>query len=171
MLADLVPTYTEKLTRLRQLPPRGGHGLLRNWPANVVTLINGEPLTTEDILCAKRERQAAHLYHIRHPVVARSIPCFVWVFYNEYWIYNGWHLYVRTVRQSWNLTMQQDRSLIREIMTLFPCGRLIMPEFFRDWKVAFATTYPRSTPKRSGRQGLTRARALVKGGVLLAVTP
>lgn len=152
LLANIWNRRAEKIANLKHLPPRGGDGLLRNWPINVVALINGVPVTTEDMLNTKRARQARRLTRIRQPYDSRQVPCFVWVFYNPHWIYMGWHLYVRTVRQAWCLTLYNNKPLAREIMALFPCGYLPMPELFRDWKKAFAAAYPRSTARRSSGQ-------------------
>ena len=169
MLADLTHTHTEKLARLRQLPPRGGRGLLRNWPANVVAMIDGEPLTTEDILCAKRERQATRLYHIRHSDAAQSVPCFVWTFDNGSGHVGG--LYIYAFRYMWGLTIKRDTSLVLEIMSLFPCGYLSFPSLFCDWRKAFGIAHPRLAAQCPRNQGWAAAHAIVEQGKLLAVTP
>jgi hypothetical protein len=153
----------------------GPRGLLGNYPPDVVCVVNGRPVTKGDILDGKREKQRDILQRIErndHPEIR---PCYVWVFYNDGWLFHGWYLYVRTGRRNecWAMNFQASRyeKLIPEIRNLFPCGVLPLPELFDEWAQAFSMQYARPTQKRSHHQGMVIARAVVGRGELIDVRP
>ncbi len=57
-------------------------GFLSNWPPDVIAIVNGEPVTTTDILQGKRKRRRRQLAlkRLTGPV---EKPCFIWTFYND----------------------------------------------------------------------------------------
>lgn len=143
---------------------------LRNYPPEVVLVINGQPITRDDILRNKRERQARKLackLRNTEPVVKQA---FIWTFYNSGFIYGGWWLYVKTLKNDWQIDSNSELTL--KIMCLYPCGFLPMIENFREWKASFAEMYAYSTRKRLDLQGMALARVVVSSaGFLLDVLP
>lgn len=140
-------------------------------PPGVIALVNGVPVTTADVLAAKRERQRRILKNIRRPTSYRVKPCFVWVFYNDTFVYGGWWLYVRTHKEHWNLNQRDycDRILIAQVMRQWPCGLLPDLAFYRQWIERFAHVYARATEKRPDHQGMAQGWAVVDEPRLLAV--
>jgi hypothetical protein len=107
------------------------------------------------------EKQKRHLARIE--LVQKPQWCwgFVWTFLNDTFIYGGWHLYVKTLHNSWGIG-GRDRHLdqfLPVIMSLFPCGMLPFEENFHDWKEVFAKTYPHPYPRRE-KEGLALVRVL-----------
>lgn len=155
----------------------GERGFLSNYPPDVVMVVGGGgngrviTITKGDILDGKRRRQARKLAHIRRnwePVVR---PCFVWVFCNDSWFYNGYWLYVKTLKGSWQIS-ERRQDMVLKIMGMFPCGYEPVMENFTAWKAAFAETYKHPTKKRPDKQGMIVARAVVgENGRLLDVRP
>lgn len=143
-------------------------GFLRNYPPDVICVINGRPITKGDILENKRRRQRRELEWKRRnwePVIR---PCFIWTFYNQGFIYGGWWLYVQTLHESFGIG--RSKEMVLKIMGLFPCGYLPMVENFEVWKVEFARIYRRPTRKRPDKNGMAPAWAqLSHNGILLDV--
>ena len=81
-----------------------------------MAIVNGRPVTKEDVLAAKRERQRRRLANLRRPTSYQVKPAFVWVFYNDTWIFGGWWLYVRTHKRHWDLSLRDycDQLLISQ---------------------------------------------------------
>lgn len=145
-------------------------GFLRNYPLDVVRVINGHPITKSDILENKRLRQRRRLEWKRRNWESVLKPCFIWTFHVDAWIYHGWWLYVLTARKSFGVTLRNDKEMALKIMGLFPCGYLPIVENFDRWKAEFARTYHRPTKKRPDRNGLALAWAeLSHNGRLLDV--
>jgi hypothetical protein len=139
-------------------------GLLHNWPDDVVFVVNGEPVTKGDILRNKRARQTRRLARVRQNLVPRVVPCFIWTLYVPGPFCMGWHLYVHSLRNDWEIRAGKNSDFILPIMHLYPCGLLPIIENFRLWKETFATQYPRATEKRPNKQGMVLARATVEAG-------
>ncbi len=151
------------MTKMQQAINSSSRGFLRNCPKDVVYVVNGKLITKCDILDAKRARQRRILAakrRLREPVVK---PCFVWVFYNESWIYHGWWLYVKTLKYSWGINLKNGRysHFTLEIMRMFPCGYLPFIENFTPWMAAFADRYHYPTQKRPDKQGMAVAQVKV----------
>lgn len=140
--------------------PTHPRGFLQNYPDDVIAVINGQPITKADKLWAKRERQERQLATRRRNYETAQRPCFIWVFKVETFPYEGWWLYVKTLKNSWGLDFQRfDRELILKIMRLWPCGYLPIIENFGLWKREFAKVYHRETSKRQLNQGMVIAMA------------
>lgn len=148
----------------------GPRGLLSNYPDDVVCVVNGKPITKSDILYAKRERQRMELAAKRCSSYDSIIkPCFVWTFYNSGLVYGGWWLYVRTLKESWEIDLRRQGEMVLKIMRLFPCGYLPIFENFTPWLAAFAKEYHYPTRKRPVRQGMAVARAVALNDRLVDV--
>ena len=145
-------------------------GLLSLWPADVVCVVNGQPVTTGDILCWKRERQARILAAKRSVCGSKVVPCFVWVFDNGPIIpYGGPWLYVRTLKNAWcidRIGWERERLMFR-IMGIFPCGYLPTTENYRQWQKTFMEVYHRPTEKRPYKSGMAQAWAIVDAGGMM----
>lgn len=146
---------------------RVDRGFLRGYPTDVVYVVNGHAITRTDILENKRRRQRRRLEWKRRnwePVVR---PCFIWTFYNAGFIYGGWWLYIKTAKESFRVTLRNDKEMILKIMDLFPCGLLPIIENFDRWKATFAETYHRPIKNRPDRNGLVVARAQLSASGML----
>jgi hypothetical protein len=140
---------------------------LFNWQDDVVCVINGHRITKSDILENKRRRQARRLAAIRACDEPLIKPCFVWVFYNQYWIYHGWWLYVKTLKHSWEISERKawnSMKFVPKIMQMFPCGYLPIIENYGRWRETFAESYHYPTRKRPEKQGMAIAWAKVGAG-------
>lgn len=145
-------------------------GLLTNYPADVVCVINGQVVTKADILQRKRERQRRQLATKRRNYEPLIKPCLVQVFWTNGIagvnggsgvFYRGWWLYISTLHAYWEIGIRWDSELVLKIMRVFPCGHLPMIINFEPWKESFAAYYHRSTLKRPANQGMTVAWAKV----------
>jgi hypothetical protein len=135
----------------------GGVGM-RLKQDEVVYIINGNPVTKSDILDIKKDRQRRLLSSKRN-VAYHQKPCFVWTFYNTGVFYGGWHLYVKTLKNSWQIGPNFSCKLALKIMSLFPCGYLPLLCNFEQWQEAFAETYHYPTKKRPDKNGMAFAWA------------
>lgn len=125
-----------------------------NWSADIVAMVDGEPVTVHDVRRHKRERQQRHLARKRE-----TLACWraaqVCVFYVPCFPYQGWHVYLRTHNQRWYLNGNRPEHWIvppfadikQQIMRTYSFGLLPLRENFRTWKETFARTYgkPRDT--------------------------
>lgn len=124
-----------------------------NWPKEVASIVNGHVVTYADLLQERKERQARHLEMILGFNGPSRRAAHVWTFFVPGWLYGGWHLYLRTLKQDWWLRADSiNQELIFEIRRLFPCGLLPIAENFYEWTEAFAKAYSR--PGRFERQGI-----------------
>ena len=138
--------------------------LLSNYPADVVYVINGKPVTKSDILQGKRERQRRQLAAKRRNYEPLIRPCWIQVFWTNGIsgvFYRGWWLYVNTLHAYWEIGVRRDSELVLKIMRVFPCSHLPMTINFDPWKESFASYYHRPTPKRPTKQGMAVAWAKV----------
>jgi hypothetical protein len=110
----------------------------------------------------KRQRIAKQRTHLAWVTSLESEPCrraaLIWTFFVPGTIYGGWHLYLRTItRSNWirpSYRFATGDKLEIEIMTMFPCGLLPIPENICRWKEAFAHTYPCRTKRGGKPQGV-----------------
>jgi hypothetical protein len=121
-----------------------------NWPPGVACIVNGQPVTYADIRANKIEKQRRRLERIMGCEGTLRRAAHVWVFFVPGWIYGGWHLYIRTIKDQWWIRECDDLAL--SIMAMFPCGLLPMRENFHAWKIAFAQAYARAAKGR--KQGM-----------------
>lgn len=142
-----------------------------DWPDNVVRVIDGEPITVEDLLEIKQKKQRRQLKHKRLSYEPKVKPCYIWTFYNKGFPYGGWWLYVKTHKKEYPLDFTQPRKdLVIKAMQMYPCGLLPIWENFRRWKQEFGKRYHRPTQKRPKNQGMALAWAKVKwNGQLLDI--
>lgn len=149
---------------------RGGRGLLCNHPSNVVMIVNGEIVTTADILKSKRARQQRELARKRRATEPVIKPAFVCCFYCPGPFFMGWHTYIRTrTRQHW-LTHHRwsKKREILEAMRAFPCGCLPFIGNLHNWMPAFARRYASPT-RHAPDRGLAYCWVKVQHGDILAI--
>lgn len=141
---------------------------MQSYPLDVIKVLNGRPITRQDILDSRRERNVRRLAYNRRSWGNKMKPCFIWVFDNGPVVpYGGWWLYVRIAKRYFQI---DDDKLRFQIMELFPCGYLPMLENYGLWMPAFAANYHRYTKKRPTRQGMALARAVISpGGWLVGI--
>lgn len=120
------------------------------WPKELACIVNGRKVTWDEIRQMRRDRQARHLATVLRIDGPVRRAAFVWTFFVPGVIYGGWHLYLRTVTDSW--WIRASNGIALEIMRTFPCGLLPIPENFYRWKQAFAGAFPR--PGKFSRQGM-----------------
>lgn len=112
------------------------------WHANIACIVNGEPRTWDQIHTERKKRQTERLRRILTFDGQVRIPCLVWTFYVPGIIYGGWHLYLRSNRNSWWVRERGgEEEMIAYCMNTWPCGVLPFRENFYEWKEAFAKTY------------------------------
>ena len=126
-----------------------------NWPPEWASLVDGKPVTFAELKAARIERQKAHMDLITDDGIPLRRAAHIWTFFVPGWIYGGWHLYIRTIKNDWWIKNRYsgDWELIERIMKQFPCGLLPLPENFGAWKSAFAKEYRRVSPRRR-KQGM-----------------
>lgn len=120
------------------------------WPADVSHTINGQPVTFKQLKSDRIEQQRSHLEELLR-ITSRFRPAYIWTFFVSGPFYSGWHLYLRTIKDSWWIRDCDEFALT--IMRHYPCGLFPIPENFYAWKKAFAETYTRPS-KRRPRQGM-----------------
>jgi hypothetical protein len=121
------------------------------WPKDIACIIDGEPITFAQLKAEKISRQRLRLQRIRGSDVPTRQAAYVWTFEVEVdFPYGGWHLYIRSLRNSWWLHWEDD--LAQNIMQMFPCGLAPIRENFYSWKIAFGKSMSR--PGRFRNQGL-----------------
>lgn len=130
-----------------------------------------KPITWEEVLNERREKQKAHLEWIREKDVVEFKPCFVFTFLNKSnWFFDGWWLYVMTLKRNFPIGFKgQNKQLILPIIKLFPCGFLPLEENFDDWAKEFARIYHRSTRERKKNIGMIAAWAKIDNGDLVEI--
>lgn len=155
-------------------------GFLANWSPDVVYVVNGHPVTRDDILDAKRARQKRILDDKLRQCDPLIKPCFIRTFHNDSWVYSGWWLYIETRQAGWPVGLDLRRrisdpklnynDLTLRIMRFYPCGLLPISENFTLWKAAFAKIFHYPTAKRPKNNGLVKAWAKVSlAGTLIDI--
>jgi len=112
----------------------------------------------------KVRQQEANIEYKRRS--SHLVPCFVWVFYNDSFLYGGWYIYIKTLKEDYGLSIRYKTSkdLIEKIMTLYPCGIIPKIEFVKLWFVKFATEYHHFGFKRGKgkwKQGLAQCWCVI----------
>ena len=136
------------------------------WPKDVAYIISDGPnrlrrVTWEEIKAERIKTQRERLKRILAVDALNRQAAYVWAFFVPGVIYGGWHLYLRTIRDSFWISRDVHRrdlgrfdDLALDVMAKFPCGFLPLRDNFRDWLPVFATTY-QSQRKRGGKpQGI-----------------
>lgn len=137
----------------------------KNWPKDLAYVIcsGGPPqrVTWADLKAARIARQKSHLERVLCVDPPQRQAAYLWSFFVSGFIYGGWHLYIRTLTESYWISRNfgssrycRDSEMILEIMAAFPCGLLPLPENFNKWLKAFSYEYATSR-KRGGKfQGI-----------------
>ena len=94
----------------------------------------------DEVMDAKRKRQAEILEHKRDPGRQRR-PWMVWVFYNDTFIYGGWHCYLNRYDENGKWLMKPSQELMRLFPLVLPIGSI--DDQWHNWKVEFAGQYKR----------------------------
>lgn len=122
-------------------------------------------VTYSEILDKKIQNQKWEL--ARKLISGCTVPCFVWVFRVDWFLFGGWWIYIKTVRHgSFGINFRHDRNpeLVRKAMELFPCGVLPLEENFDTWAPRFAKSHPHIGFKRKRNQGLARCYVRINEG-------
>ena len=127
-----------------------------NWPREIACIVDGKPVTWAEIRANKTANQQRHLASILRCDAPRR-AAHVWTFFVPGWIYGGWHLYIRTIKERW--WIRECDELALDIMTMFPCDLLPIRENFALWKQTFAKTYARASDRQ---QGMVAGRVKIK---------
>jgi hypothetical protein len=122
-----------------------------NWPAEIAYKIDGRTVTYADMKADRIVKQKEHLQKILAIGGPVRRAAYVWTFFNPHFPYSGWHLYLRTIEDSW--WIRTCDSLAINIMQMFPCGLLPIPDNFYAWKEAFAKDHARPSSRRT-KQGM-----------------
>ena len=148
------------------------NGNCRKLAPNVAYVLLGEgrgrneqrDVTWEEVMAARRERQAERLERIRQPARPAIEPCYVWTFFNRQPIpYYGWYCYLVTRRET--ISVRGDADHLRaSIMTALPLDLLPLAENFEAWMAALARRYPRARRWPGGKVMSGRERDPRKAG-------
>jgi hypothetical protein len=101
-----------------------------------------EPITYHEIIKKKTDRMISLTNHKRR--TESIVPCFIWVFYNDTFLFHGWYIYIKTLKKDYALNWKRtwkshNEELIIKIMHLFPCD--VLPIDDVSWMKAFANRY------------------------------
>jgi hypothetical protein len=115
-------------------------------------------VTYKEIFAKKKAKQDSHIRNKRaHQLIK---PAYIWVFYNDSWIFGGWWINIITLKKQYSLNFRTNwytgpiyQQLVRKIMNLYPCG--ILPFDFETWANAFSKTHHHVGFKRT-KQGLVK---------------
>jgi hypothetical protein len=138
-------------------------------PKHVISISRNHPgedwkyYTTFDVLKKKRDKNEWALKYKRSCEIVK--PAYVWVFYNEGWIFGGWYIYIKTLKENYALNFRNNcrneelhNSIIKKIMNFYPCG--ILPFDFYVWAEAFEKTFHHEGFKRT-KQGLLKCHCKI----------
>lgn len=100
-------------------------------------------------------------------------PAIIWVFYNPGFLFSGWYITIRTLKNTYYLDWKKvDKPLIEKAMSLYPCGILPSFEFQSQWVVKFAKEYHTNSFKRAKNQGSAYCYAVFdKYGSIIDLLP
>jgi len=116
--------------------------------------VDWKPVTYKEIYERKKAKQERSIQYKMRTEITK--PCFLWVFYNNTWLFGGWWVYIKTLKEDYAVNFRNpDRMLLSKIINLFPCGILPLKENFSQWAEKFAKTYPHIGFKRT-KQGLKK---------------
>lgn len=100
-----------------------------------------EVVTWADIHKKRTERININISHKRN-FIKTVQPAIIWVFYNENFLFHGWYVKIRTLKNSFYLNWKTyDRNIIERAMSLYNCGIIPSAEFENQWFESFAKTY------------------------------
>lgn len=138
---------------------------------NVMQDGSWEWVTWKQIHRRRAEQQRERLARIRQPQEQFPKPAQLWVFYNDSWLYGGWHVYVRYWsaltrnaeyarggRHKGGWSDARIASLKEKIPLDLPSDRegwLLPPEPWRvaeEWCEAFVAAYPKRKTKEDPRK-------------------
>ena len=125
-----------------------------NWPKNWAYMIDRKPVTWNEVLEKRRQRQKIHLETIRKSE-PEIVPCYVWTFFIPLWFRYGWHCYIVTRKKSFGVGIERNPTLALNLMSKIPLGILPNETFFNQWMESFANAYPRKKhPKDKRKAGV-----------------
>jgi hypothetical protein len=124
-----------------------------------------KPVTYKDIFAKKKAIQECNIRYKRRHVYIK--PAYIWVFYNDSWLFGGWWIYLKTVKNDYPLNFKHNTSpgLVKKIMRLYPCD--ILPFNFEIWAINFERTYHHEGFGRTN-QGLLKCHCQIneKGDII-----
>lgn len=120
-----------------------------DWPPNVAAVVDGEPVTWDQVMANRRARQAQQLADKRHAAPSPVVPCYVWTFKVPGWLYGGWHCYIVTLHEQIGVTFRNPfgGDIALSIMEAEPLGLMPMAINFTRWMQALARRRPRHHPR------------------------
>ncbi len=131
----------------------------RDLPKHIIYLYKNfshEPwkeYTIQDRIKEKIKEQKANLSFKRR--YEKTLPCYIWVFYNKSWLFAGWYVYIECRLGSFALNWKptdSDTKLLRKIMQKYHCG--VFPEFADEWAHAFCKAFPKKPKGIKVKQGI-----------------
>jgi hypothetical protein len=116
-------------------------------------------VTYKEIIDAKSAKQL-HRLEVKRSA-NKTVPCYIWVFYNPYFPYSGWWIYIKTNKKDYSLIFGgYNKELIIKCMELFPCGIIPVIENLEVWMIMFSKVFPHIGFKRK-KQGLKIAHCVL----------
>jgi len=126
-------------------------------------------VTYHEILQKKIDRQNSNISMKRLPDLITK-PAFIWVFYNDTWIYGGWWIYIKTLKEDYPLNFKDHlgyKQLIERIMNLYPCG--ILPFDFSTWASQFEKIYHRKRVRK--KEALLKCYCQITNNKVINIIP
>jgi hypothetical protein len=96
-----------------------------------------EEYTIYDVVKEKVEKQNRRLVEKRR--FSRRVPCYIYCFYNDSWIFGGWYVYIESLYGSFGLNGKGAIGNSEKILNKLMQGYL----FFDEWCEDFCKRYPR----------------------------
>lgn len=122
------------------------------WPPDVASMVSDgrgrrmRAVTWAEIHARRRQQQAQRMQRIVEPKEPRTVPCYVWTFFNRQSIpYHGWYCYVVTRAKEVAVNFRGfNEPLALSILREIPLGMLPLGDNFEAWMEKFAKTFPRT---------------------------
>jgi hypothetical protein len=129
-----------------------------------------EPVTWDQVMKQRRERQSLEMTDKRH-IGSFDKPALLWLFYCEAWFFNGWWLYVKTVKDDYSVNFRNTRAeeLKQMCFDIFPLG--VSAGFDYDlWCEEFYKKFGVANPKKHKKTAFAKVRVRIECGKIVKIT-
>lgn len=118
-----------------------------------------ESVLWSEVMTERKTKQENILLNIKKNK-EETKPCFIWVFYNNTWLFGGWYIYIKTLKNDYPLNFRINKSdIINKIMNLIPCNILGLD--FYQWAEKFEQIHHKECFGRK-KQGLIKAHCKIE---------
>jgi hypothetical protein len=129
-----------------------------------------EPVTWNQVMKQRRKRQALYMTGKRH-ISCFDKPALLWLFYCEEWFFNGWWLYIKTVKNDYSVNFRNTRAKELEQMCfdIFPLG-VIAGLDYDLWCEEFYKKFGVANPKKHKKTAFAKVRVRIECGSIVKIT-